>query len=33
MAEKEDIKKIEKSNKSDFSQLNARLKQNNDEED
>ena len=33
MAEKEDIKNLEKSNKSDFSQLNARLKQNNDEED
>ena len=33
MAEKEDIKNLEKSNKSDFSQLNATLKQNNDAED
>ena len=33
MAEKEDIKNLEKSNKSDFTQLNATLKQNNDAED
>ena len=33
MAEKEDIKNLEKSNKSDFGKLNDTLKQNNDAED